>query len=58
MRALSSGFFITLRERDLQNISLSDELNPRLFRNTLTANDKYPVRDGENLTFPIQMNYL
>ena len=26
-----------------------------MFRNTLTAYDKYPVRDCENLTFPIQM---
>ena len=26
-----------------------------VFRNTLTANDKYPVRNGENFTFPIQM---
>ena len=26
-----------------------------MFRNTLTANDKYPVRDSENLSSPIQM---
>ena len=26
-----------------------------MFRNTLTANDKYPVRDCENLSSPIQM---
>ena len=26
-----------------------------VFRNTLTANDKYPVWDCENLWFPIQM---
>ena len=25
-----------------------------IFVNTLTANDKYPVRDSENLLFPIQ----
>ena len=25
------------------------------FVNTLTADDKYPVRDCENLQFPIQM---
>ena len=27
-----------------------------MFRKTLTANDKYPVRDCENLSSPIQMN--
>ena len=26
-----------------------------MFRNTLTANDKYPVQDSENLSSPIQM---
>ena len=26
-----------------------------VFGNTLTANDKYPVRDSENLSSPIQM---
>ena len=26
-----------------------------MFRNTLTANDKYPVRDCENLLSPIQI---
>ena len=26
-----------------------------MFRNTLTANGKYPVRDCENLSSPIQM---
>ena len=26
-----------------------------VFRNTLTANDKYPVRDCVNLSSPIQM---
>ena len=31
MRALSSDFFITLREPDLQNICLSDTLNLRYF---------------------------
>ena len=39
----------------MENISLSDMLNPRLFRNTLTANDNYPVQDCENLSSPIQM---
>ena len=27
-----------------------------MFRKTLTANDKYPVQDCENLSSPIQMN--
>ena len=31
-------------------------LNPRLFRNTLTANDNYRVQDCENLPSPIQMS--
>ena len=26
-----------------------------MFRSTLTTNDKYPVRNGENFTAPIQM---
>ena len=26
-----------------------------MFRNTLTANDKYPVKDSRNLSSPIQM---
>ena len=26
-----------------------------MFRNTLTANDKYPFRNGENFMSPIQM---
>ena len=26
-----------------------------MFRNTLRANDKYPVQDCENLSFPIQI---
>ena len=26
-----------------------------MFRNTLTANDKYPLRDCENLSSPIEM---
>ena len=40
----------------MENISLSDMLNPRLFRNTLTANDNYRVQDCENLPSPIQMS--
>ena len=55
MRAVSSNFFISLRHPDLENISLSNVLNLSVLRNTLTANDKHPVRDFENLLSPIQM---
>ena len=47
---------MTLRDPHLENISLNDMLNPRLFRNTLTANDNYPIQDCENLPSPIQMS--
>ena len=55
MRAVSSIFFISLRHPDLENISLSNVLNLSVLRNTLTANDKHPVRDFENLLSQIQM---
>ena len=55
MRAVSSIFFISLRHPDLENISLSNVLNLSVLRNTLTANDKHPVRYFENLLSPIQM---
>ena len=55
MRAVSSNFFISLRHSDLENISLSNVLNLSVLHNTLTANDKHPVRDLENLLSPIQM---
>ena len=58
MRELSSCFFITLTERDVKNIYLSVMLNLGLFRNTLTANDNYPVRDSGNLLFRFKCNYL
>ena len=54
MIASSSYFFITLREPNSEIIYLSDILN-LLNRNTLTANDKDPFRDCENLSSPIQM---
>ena len=53
MKALSSNFFITLREPDLEMISLSDMLG--MLRNTLTANDKCLAQDGENLSSPIKI---
>ena len=55
MRAVSSNFFISLTHSDLENISLSNVLNLSVLRNTLTANDKHPVRYFENLLSPIQM---
>ena len=55
MRLVSSNFFISLRHPDLENISLSNVLNLSVLRNTLTANDKHPLRDFENLLSPIQM---
>ena len=55
MRLVSSNFFISLRHPDLENISLSNVLNLSVLRNTLTANDKHPVRYFENLLSPIQM---
>ena len=58
MRALSSYFLITLEEPDLKNISLSDMLILEVFRNTLTAKDKYRFRDLENLLSRIQLQLL
>ena len=55
MRAVSSNFFISLRHPHLEDISFSNVLNLSVLRNTLTANDKHPVRDFENLLSPIQM---
>ena len=55
MRAVSSNFFISLTHSDLENISLSNVLNLSVLHNTLTANDKHPLRDLENLLSPIQM---
>ena len=39
----------------LKNVCFSDIQNPRLFGNTLTANDIYYLLNRENLTQPIQM---
>ena len=55
MRAVSSNFFISLRHPHLEDISFSNVLNLSVLRNTLTANDKHPVRYFENLLSPIQM---
>ena len=55
MKALSSYFFITMRELDLANISLSDIENLGVFRNTFTANEKYLFRGSKNLLSPIQI---
>ena len=56
MRALLSDFFITLRINNLENISPFEML--RVFVKTLTADDKYPVRDSENLRFSIQTQFF
>ena len=55
MRALSSYSLITLEEPDLENISRRYMLILGLLRNILIVNDKYPVKDCENLSFQIQM---
>ena len=49
--------FSSLWENLIWKVSLllSYLLNHRVFRNTLTANDKYHVGDCENLSSPIQM---
>ena len=39
----------------LKKVCFSDIQNPRLFGNTLTANDIYYLLNRENLTQPIQM---
>ena len=55
MRELSSYFFITLRETHFETSPLVICWILGVFRNTLTANDKYPVRDCQNLSSPIQL---
>ena len=55
MRALLSCFFIILREVDLEISPLIIGEILGLFVNTLTAEDKYPVEDWDNLQLPIQM---
>ena len=55
MRALLSCFFIILREVDLEISPLIIGEILGLFVNTLTAEDKYPVEDLDNLQLPIQM---
>ena len=56
MRRLLSYFSITLRENDLENVSLIKVSNHRGFsKQAWTADYKYPVLECENLQFPIQM---
>ena len=47
MRVLLSYYFVTLRENDLENLSVIELL--RLFVKTLTANDKYSLCNIWNL---------
>ena len=54
-RALLPYFFITVRRNNLENISLIDVWNHRVFVNIWTADYRYPVPDCENLSFPIQI---
>ena len=54
-RLLLSCFFIILREIGLENVSPSIRFILGLFVNRLTAVDKYPGQDCENLQLPIQM---
>ena len=58
MRAVSSIFFITLRRPYLENIFLSNVLNLRVLRHTMTTSNKYPVQDCENILSLIQMQLL
>ena len=41
---------------ELERVYLNDMENLRLFVNTLTADDKYSLRNRGNLTQPIQMH--
>ena len=58
MRAVSSIFFITLRSPYLENIFLSNVLNLRVLRHTMTTSNKYPVQDCDNILSLIQMQLL
>ena len=55
MRVLLSCFFVILTEVYLENTPLVLGEILGLFFNTLTAYDKYPVQDCENLPLPVQM---
>ena len=55
MRALLSEFFINMREADLKISTLVICEILVVFANTLTADDKYPVGECDNLRLLIQM---
>ena len=52
---LLSYFFITLRNCEWENVSLSVCEILRVFVNTFTADDKYFLQNSQNLPQPIQM---
>ena len=54
MTALLSRFFIAVGETDLENVSLSGCKILGVFDVTWTANEKYSLRNSQNLPFPIQ----
>ena len=58
MRALLPYFFITVRRNNLENISVIEVWNHRVFVNTWTVDYKYPVPDCENLSFLFKSSYL
>ena len=53
--ALSSYCFITLAKIVLGNVRLSLSDTLRVFVNTLTADNKYSLRNSKNLLQPIQL---
>ena len=53
-----SYFIITLEDFELENDSLSDTWNRRTVFNTLIAYDKSFLCNSENLSQPINNNYL
>ena len=58
MRVILPYFLITMRRNNLDNISLIEGWNHRVFVNTWTADYKYPLPDFGNLPFPIKSSYL
>ena len=50
-------FFIILRAVELENVPLELDEILGVFVNTLSADDKYPVQDCQNLPLPIPMQF-
>ena len=57
MRAILPYFFITVRRNNLENISLIEVWNHRVFVNRRTPDYKYRVPDCETLPLPIQIMF-